>query len=272
MIDEHLNDDVTSDTYKSCGCSFLQLKCYCSNEFRRVCLLEHETNECFKRPYRCDVCNEFESTFEDVTTKHIKECPCGLVPCPSDCGISQRKNIDNHLATNCPLEMISCSFRYAGCEEKLLRKDMPAHISDSLAVHMSLQAVNYQKEIEKLKAKITELQTHLRIMPVTILLDGFASRKAAGGRWSSRPFYTHLRGYKLYLSVYCNGNRDGKGTHVSVYVHVMSGEHDYELEWPFHHSITVQLCDQEKGLKHYNHMINFGDAPEVEGLDLGDTG
>ena len=57
-----------------------------------------------------------------------------------------------HLAIVCPLEMVSCSFSYAGCEEKLPHKDMAAHISDSLAVHMSLQALNHQKELNEIKS------------------------------------------------------------------------------------------------------------------------
>ena len=43
-----------------------------------------------------------------------------------------------HLAEVCPLEVINCSFSFAGCEAKLPRKDLPAHINDNLAVHMSL--------------------------------------------------------------------------------------------------------------------------------------
>ena len=184
VIAEHLNDDVEWDNYKSSGCLFLPLKCrFCKQEFQRQNVLEHKTNKCLKRPFKCDCCNEYESTFEDVTTKHVNTCPCGLVPCPNDCGVSlQRKSMDNHQATKCPLEIVSCSFSYAGCEEKLPRKDMPAHISDSLVVHMSLQAVSHQKQLENLETQIKELQSHLhvRIMPITILLDGFASKKANG--------------------------------------------------------------------------------------------
>ena len=130
--------------------------------------------------------------------------------------------------------------RRGGGEEKLPRKNMPSHINDTLAIHVSLQAVSYQKEIEKLRAEITELRTHLWIMPITILLDGFASKKAAGECWSSHPFYTRLQGYKLCLSVSCNGYSEGKGTHISVYACVMSGDHDDELEWPFQRSVTIQ--------------------------------
>ena len=176
-LDEHLNDDIKSDSCKSTGCPFLQLKCcYCDEAFKHQCVLKREQNKCMKRPYKCDTCNKFESTYmyEDVTTEHISVCPCGLVPCPNDCGVVeiQRQSVADHLATVCPLEMVSCLFSYAGCEEKLPRKDMPAHIIDSVTVHMSLQAVKYleeskevktthQKEVTKLKSQIRELRTHL---------------------------------------------------------------------------------------------------------------
>ena len=262
---EHLNDDIKSDSYKSTGCPFLQLKCcYCGEGFKRRCVLEHEENKCMKRPYKCDTCNEFKSTYESVTTEHITVCPCGLVPCPNDCGVMeiQRQSVADHLATVCPLEMVSCSFSYAGCEEKLPRKDMPAHISDSLAVHMSLQAVNHQKELNELKSQIKELRTHLWIMPVNIKLDGFAAKKAEGKSWSSHPFYTHVRGYKLYLSVECNGDGKGAGSHISTYIHLESGEYDDELNWPFDHSITIRLIDQKEGKNHSDCTLDFDNAPD----------
>jgi hypothetical protein len=169
--------------------------------------------------------------------------------------------------------MISCSFNYAGCEEKLPRKDMPAHISDSLAVHMSLQALHHQKELNELKIthqkEITELQsqitkvcTHLRIMPVNIKLDGFAAKKADEKSWWSDAFYTHLHGYKLSFSVYCDGNKRGAGSHISAYIHIKSGEHDDELNWPFRRSITIRLIDQKEGTNHHDYTVRFGNAPD----------
>ena len=262
-LSEHLNNNIKSDNYRSSGCSYLQLKCcYCSKEFKRPYVLEHETNDCLKRPFKCETCSEFESTFEDVTTRHIKVCPCRLVSCPNDCGVSlQHKLMDDHVASKCPLEIISCSFNYAGCKEKFPRKDMPVHISDNLAVHMSLQAISHRKEIEELKAENKELRSHLRIMPVNIVLNGYTSKKVEEENWYSRPFYTHLRGYKLRLSVSCNGDDEGEGTHISLYVHLMSGKHDDELEWPFQRPITIQLLDQKEGRKHHEYVLTFDDAP-----------
>ena len=59
------------------------------------------------------------------------------------------------------MQEIDYSFKYAGCCEKLPRKDMPDHITQSLALHMSLQATNHQQELKKLTSRISELETQL---------------------------------------------------------------------------------------------------------------
>ena len=269
---EHLNDDIKLDSYKSSGCFFMQLRCcFCKQEFQRRYMLEHETNKCLKRPFKCDCCHKYESTFEDVTTKHVNVCLCGLVPCPNDCGASlQRKNIDDHVATNCPLEIVSCTFSYAGCEEKLPRKDMPAHISDSLAIHMSMQAVSHQKELEKLQTQMQNLKNdvkslrskdlkllsgHLRILPVDIVMDGFAVKQRDESSWLSEPFYTCLQGYKMTLSV------KAEKSHLSVFAYIMKGEYDDQLEWPYRGSILIQLLDQEDTKKYVIRLLSFNNAP-----------
>ena len=104
----------------------------------------------------------YESTCEDVTTNHWPVCPSRPVPCPNECGIyPERQNLDSHLDKACPLTVIDCSFSYAGCNERLSRKDMPDHIIQSLALHMSLQATSHQQELIKLNGRIFELETQL---------------------------------------------------------------------------------------------------------------
>ena len=275
VIAEHLNDDIKSDGYKSSGCCFMPLKCcFCKQEFQRQYVIEHEMNKCLKRPFKCDCCHEYESTFEDVTTKHVDICPCGLVLCPNDCGVLlQRKSMGDHQATKCLLEIISCSFSYAGCEEKVTRKDMPAHISDSLAVHMSLQAVSHQKQLEKLQAQIKKVEnrveeltsfvrTHLRILPVNILMNGFAAKKSEEKEWLSEPFYTHPRGYKMVLSVNCNGSGEAAGSYSSIFISIMQGDYDHQLEWPFRDTISIELLNQESIEECHTRLLTFDDASE----------
>ena len=283
---EHLNVSP-SDDYIDSGCPFVQLECcYCKGKFQRQFLRDHKKDACSKRPFTCACCSEYSSTFDDVTN-HTPICPCGVVPCPNNCGESlQRKNVDNHLSGTCPLEVVNCSFSYAGCEERLPRKDMPAHINESLAVHMSLQAVSHQRQLEKLETQNQKLETriqklekevlsadsesfvcaHLRILPFTIVMNGFSEKRGSKIRWRTQPFYTHPRGYKMCLEVRANGSGEGENTHVSVYLFLMHGEFDNRLEWPIRSSIGIQLLDQdieedkEGGSKHYQEVVSFANA------------
>ena len=60
----------------------------------------------------------------------------------------------------------------------------------------------------------------------------------------------------------CNGIREGAGSHISAYVHLMLGEYDNELTWPFRRSITIRLVDQEERKNHHDFTARFGNAPD----------
>lgn len=64
-------------------------------------------------------------------------------------------------------------------------------------------------------------------------------------RLYSEPFYTHRYGYKLKLEVNPNGCKAGKGTHLSVFLHVLRGEYDGILTWPLDWKIRFILLDQK---------------------------
>ena len=280
-LSQHLNVSF-SDDYKSLGCPFVQLECsHCKQRYQRRLLLDHESSECSKRPVCCDICDEYESTFEDVINNHVPICPSKQVLCPNECGKSLlRKNLDKHLENDCPLQSIECLFSYAGCEVKLLRKDMSAHIGENLVFHTSLQAISHQKQLQKqasmqseiddlkhrlekrikaleddvhklkhdidfLRSRQESLHTHVSVVPVHYVLSGFVVKKSEGKIWHSEPFYSSPRGYKMRLKVYTNGHKDGTNTHISVFIQLMCGEFDYQLAWPFHGIVAVELLDQE---------------------------
>ena len=48
----------------------------------------------------------------------------------------------------------------------------------------------------------------------------------------------------MCLKVYASGIGMSKGTHVSMFVHLMRGEFDDHLKWPFRRDIAVQLLNQ----------------------------
>ena len=75
--------------------------------------------------------------------------------------------------------------------------------------------------------------TRIHCPPVTFTIDNFASRKALDEQWISPPFYTHFGGYKMCLTINPNGYQEAHGNYVSVFAHMMSGEFDDHLQWPF---------------------------------------
>ena len=161
---------------------------------------------------------------------------------------------------------------------KLPRKDMPVHMEDNMTIHMSLQQETILKELSGLKTKlhvqkveliellrksdlrIKELEnevealkseqlavrTHFRVTPIQFFVTDFLAKKRNRKVWNSPPFYTHPHGYKLCLDIHADGISDGKGTHISVYVHLMRGEFDNQLKWPFRGSIIIQLLSQDE--------------------------
>ena len=71
----------------------------------------------------------------------------------------------------------------------------------------------------------------------------------------------------MCLRVDANGHKDGAGTHVSVYMYLMRGEHDDKLTWPFRGDITIQLVNQYRDQDHVERTLDFADYNGSAGND-----
>ena len=63
----------------------------------------------------------------------------------------------------------------------------------------------------------------------------------------------------MTLSVYPNGDGSSKGTHVSVYIHLMKGPNDDHLQFPINGLFSVQLMNWKKNTHHYQMSIGYDD-------------
>ena len=63
------------------------------------------------------------------------------------------------------------------------------------------------------------------------------------------------------LRVVVNGVGSGKGTHLSLYVYLLKGEYDDQLQWPFNANITVQLLNWSGNNSHKETTIPHHTAP-----------
>ena len=116
-----------------------------------------------------------------------------------------------------------------------------------------------QEEVAKVSQDLQTLHTLVPVLPIELSLLGFDRRKKNNEVWYSQPFYTKIRGYKMCLKVYTNGYGKHKDSHVSVFVNMMRGEFDDQLEWPFRGEITVELLNPNSDQQHCVRSFVYSD-------------
>ena len=258
-LDRHLNSDPHPESQLD-GCQLALIECiHCWEGIRRDAIADHQLERCPQRPFSCEHCSEYDSTHEDVTLYHWPECRCFPLPCPNDCALSesgvQRQNLDLHVAEECPLTVVPCELRLAGCNATLRRADMANHLKEDAIAHISLLAVQNQRlamqlhETQELNARLKKTTEMLHVVPTTFTMHGFEEHRAKDSEWYSPPFYTHAGGYKMSLRIDARGRGRAKDTHVSVFACLVRGDYDSCLAWPFCGTITYELLNQLPGDK-----------------------
>ena len=264
------------------NCKYQTVKCNnegCNVKVQRGQLVAHSTNACPQRKYKCPHCGK-EGTYLEVTTTHFTTCDDMPLPCPSGCGRRRlvRRNMAQHLSTECPDELVACTYAIAGCQEVVKRKDLQKHMQDKdqhidtiLSSYVSMShlvrdvvyAVKCNKH-ENLQASslpppfcnwLQTTPTSYPRPPHVIKMEGFQGMKDSDKSWFSDPVYSHFGGYRMCLMMDANGFRTGKGTHVSVYIYLMRGDNDDNLKWPFKGTIKVSLLNQLEDGQHYTKQI-----------------
>ena len=151
---------------KKGDCQYVQLPCkhQCGASVQRSELIEHEDKKCIKRPFICEHCHEYSSTWEDVTTVHYNTCYQVPVECPNKCGDTvPRGSLDEHQTTSCPLKIVECELAASFlCQWKGNRKDLDDHMKQEWKEHVLLMASSHTKSIEELSAKLEQKESKIQ--------------------------------------------------------------------------------------------------------------
>ena len=121
--------------------------------------------------------------------------------------------------------------------------------------------VKLKKENEDMAIKLHSVMNtiaSLRGKLITFKVTEFGKKKANNEVFYSESFYSTC-GYNISIAVYPNGHGDGKGTHVTLFAHVVEGDYDNQLQWPFIGTVKVELLNQ---LEDKNH--NYATLPFYE--------
>ncbi|XP_065901861.1 TNF receptor-associated factor 4-like [Dysidea avara] len=284
-LEDHCYHIETHCMYQEINCD----KCY--NMLQRQCMLDHVENECPRHEINCRYCN-VSGLRQFIEGEHTKKCLKLPLPCPNKCEIGSvpREDTEAH-RKECPLEMIQCDY---GCLDYIPRQELEKHTEGNIKQHLALTKMkldNVLKQINMLMTLVYQKQEHHtnhtvtrdsasiisaakwttsleamalviqpgdQVCPVTMKITGYSNKVKESALWYSAPFYSHRRGYKMYLNVYPAGIDDGKGTHLSVYLSLMKGPYDDELKWPLPEEFNVKLLNQISDSEHRFARVMIG--------------
>ena len=227
--------------YNSCPYEMMLCTNKCRRKIRRSEMKTHLREKCIKRQVHCEYCNKRGPHNVITGKKHTDECPDYPVKCSNEeCSRNMPRRLLAFHIEACPKAMITCKYNTVGCNKIMKREEKYKHEKESMQHHLELA----MKRIDTRK-----LPTHIKFEQCT--------EKMKDEVCFSPDFYTSPEGYKMCLGIYLNGNNDGKGTHVSCYIYLMTGKYDDTLEWPFHGEVTIELLNQLEDKNHKKSIVSF---------------
>ena len=211
---------------------------------------------------------------------HLGECEEFPVECPNGCQMTRqlkRSDIFIHLA-ECPLQIVKCPYWEYGCREEMEMRQLDLHEKECIHAHFRLamkgmkrkqiesdklkdtQIFQANNKIKCLERQCSELKNELGELKETIstLVSGglewkinFVKQKIKNKEETySDPFYVGL--YKCQGSIDWNYDHIGK---VGCFIHIMKGEFDDKLKWPFLYRVKFVLLNQHRNED--NHIWSF---------------
>ncbi|XP_064398226.1 TNF receptor-associated factor 5-like isoform X2 [Halichondria panicea] len=256
-VDDHLKtcDYAKLRCPNRCGGGIFQMLNGGGTQLFRKDLQKHLDHECPRRQYSCPHCQKTDE-YKHITGNHTVICPKIIIECSNapHCKTTfPRETKHTHLST-CQYQEVACKYQELGCKNILFRKDLQGHENDD-NVHLRIAMTT----VIKIKKQCTLLNTQLNCSNmknqsgVTSIfkMPSFKEKKENNIEFFSDPFYTDPRGYKILINIDANGYGDNKGTHVSVWVYLMRGEYDDQLEFPFKGTIKFELLNQLEDKNHF---------------------
>ena len=214
-------------------------------------------------------------------------CPHTVIHCPfvyAGCGVTlSRKDMNSHLNDTFISHQLMQAARQSSLlntvqvlqqENQSLKKENSllqetVDKQQSFLQYREQQIVEMEVKIENMeKQQEMASRTGMAIGPVRFSMDGFEQHKQTSeDNWFSPHFWTHPQGYKVCLCIIANGEGPAQGHYTSVLIHMMKGEFDDQLKWPFRGIITVQLLDQEGGEDHWSQEVHITNRTPDEVAD-----
>eukprot|EP00058_Branchiostoma_floridae_P006397 XP_002591885.1 hypothetical protein BRAFLDRAFT_89402 [Branchiostoma floridae] len=211
----------------------------CGADIQKRFLQSHVTNDCPKRGSACDFCGQNVQQEDEI--EHLKVCEKFPMSCPNGCDAkelprqeAERQHMVVHLE---------------GSVAEHLEKTV------NLSMHNSTRITNHAEKLIDNVVAVEAMKTNVGSMDkangcqllwkITSYNEKLADAKA-GRRVSlySPMFLSSKYGYKMAISICPNGDGQGKGKFMSLFMCIIKGEFDALLPWPFAQKVIISVIDQ----------------------------
>ena len=147
-----------------------------------------------------------------------------------------------------------CKYAPMGCLVRLMKENLVLHEEKCIVERLKGAMEKIQALEKQIKPLLMQRQAATRVMmssghcaPVTFQFKKLMEVKSV-------TFYSHSSGYKFLLSFKCTLM---PCLTASVRVHIMHGEYDDSLEWPFRGVINFEMLNQEEDWGHKQGSAKF---------------
>ena len=229
-------------------------------------------------PNKCDV----EVVPRESLEAHMKSCPLEMTQCEyydvgckvmvirKDQDKHEKEKMEEHLMFT-KLELATTKAKLADALKRLINLEVLMYLitDKAIVIPTSSAAAIYStvKWCDKLTVMAKLFKSGSQVCPVVIQIPDINKKeknKHPNNDWYSDSFHTHDSGYKLCLHFEGNGHKEGKSSYISVWIHLIKGEYDHSLTWPFKGMLRIMLLNQISDNKHVSEVVVYNEStPDV---------
>ena len=239
---------------------------------------DHLGNRCDYEEVQCEHCDH-RGDRKEVNSLHPTWCEEFPLRCPNQPGCQvmlTRATVEDHLE-QCPEQLLACKFAPAGCTRIVSRKNFDEHLRVDRESHDQM----WRERIEQLSSVLLSSQLHTPgsdsseidegvcympwlcnpclkeqpTPPYILVIDYHNTFISSRFEADSDPFYSHVGGYKFQLHVVVSVDRSN--TYISASVHLLEGQNDDNLMFPFKGTLTLFLMNQRIDREHKQNVIKM---------------
>ena len=148
----------------------------------------------------------------------------------------------------------NCTNRVLESAEAIAGWGESQYMSHDTLLHHSSNSY-YKSDSLIFRITYEDIEAPYQVAPVTFKITKFSHWLKSTDNWQSSPFFAFKEGFQFYLKVNATGY---EGTHVSLYLYLMRGPYDDELEQlQLKGMFTIELLNQLYDSDHHSSTVKF---------------